>query len=256
MENWDAHVERESRRFRDGLERLPQDPDPRQKQLVRMANAAAGAGLACLMAERADEARSWFLEAAARYRESHADAPPGSWGRPIGSVKMRLLGGDVAGAVEDARWTLSLAPARSESPIGRYAAVLASLVLGDDDTAAELVGTLRAETEDRFPRPVADALAGLAARDAATYEDGVRRTLRLLRGACGVPGGRPRRGHRSRTGSSGSSARARNGALLGAVAGIGRLGSAPLVSSPHRYSDSRGGTRWRTTTTSGPTGGR
>ena len=36
---------------------------------------------------------------------------------------------------------------------------------------------LRAETEDRFPRPVADALAGLAARDAATYEDGVRRTL-------------------------------------------------------------------------------
>ena len=177
MENWDAHVESESRRFRDGLERLPQDPDPRQKQLVRMANAAAGAGLACLMAERADEARSWFLEAAARYRESHADAPSGSWGRPIGSVKMRLLGGDVAGAVEDARWTLSLAPARSESPIGRYAAVLASLVLGDDDTAAELVGTLRAETEDRFPRPVADALAGLAARDAATYEDGVRRTL-------------------------------------------------------------------------------
>ena len=50
MEAWQAHVEREERRYRDGLARLPDGADARKKRLVRVANAAAGAGLASLIA--------------------------------------------------------------------------------------------------------------------------------------------------------------------------------------------------------------
>ena len=178
MQGWDADVVRESQRHRDGLERLPREPDPRQKQLVRVANAAAGAGLACLMGGQRHDAETWFREAAERYRESFADAPPGSWGRPIGAIKMRRLARDATGAATDARWALDADAAKSDSPIGRYAAVLAELVLGDDDTAARLAEGLRAEPEDRFPCAVADTLAGLAGGDAELYADGVQRTLR------------------------------------------------------------------------------
>ena len=201
MEDWDAHVEREARRYRDGARaRLP-DRRSAPEAARRMANAAAGAGLACLMAERADEARSWFSRRRTRYRESYADAPPGSWGRPIGAVKMRLLGGDAAGAVEDARWALSLAPAGRESPIGRYAAALASLVLGDDDARPSSRdspsgdrGSFPAARRRRARRPGCPGRSRL-------YADGFDRDAALVRGAAAVPGGRPRRRHRSRPGS-------------------------------------------------------
>jgi hypothetical protein len=178
VEAWQAHVEREERRYRDGLTRLPDGADARQKQLVRVANAAAGAGLASLMAGRGEAARMWFRAAATRYRESYAGAPPGSWGRPIGAVKMRLLSGDAERAEADARWALTLSAAESDSPIGRYAAALAELVLGRDAAAGRLAESLRDEPEERFPRSVGDALAGLAHRDRDLYADGLERTLR------------------------------------------------------------------------------
>ena len=85
-QDWAAHLERELARYEDGESRLPaaDDADARQRQLTRLGNAAGGAGLALLMQARADEAGEWFHRAAARYRESFADAPPNSWGRPIG----------------------------------------------------------------------------------------------------------------------------------------------------------------------------
>src|ERR1044072_226327 len=85
----DAHFRRESERYRDGESRLPEaaDPDTRQRQLTRMGNAAAGAGLALLMERSTDDAREWFDRACDRYRESWEDAPPGSWGRPIAILK-------------------------------------------------------------------------------------------------------------------------------------------------------------------------
>ena len=46
------------------------------------------------MAGRREEAAACLTRAAERYRESFADAPPGSWGRPIGSMKARLLADD------------------------------------------------------------------------------------------------------------------------------------------------------------------
>jgi hypothetical protein len=173
-----SEFERERGRYADGEERLPGigDPDERQRQLTRMGNAAGGAGLALLMDGRWDEAAGWFAHAAERYRESYDGAPPGSWGRPIGAIKARLLGGDRAGAERDARWALAEGAGGSESPIGRYAACLAALVLGRDEKARDLAATLH--NRDDFPPDVAAALVALAARDRTAYSAAVAGVLR------------------------------------------------------------------------------
>ena len=168
--SWEEHAQREESRYADALARLPAEPDPRQKQLVRAAMAAGGAGLALLMQGQGEEAASWFARSAERYRESWPDAPAGSWGRLIGALKARILAGDWEGAKVDARWALEQDPAAGDSPIGAYAAALARLALGEDGRASELAEVLRAA--DAFPAPVATAIAGLAAGEAETYADG------------------------------------------------------------------------------------
>jgi hypothetical protein len=140
-----------------------------------MGNAAAGAGLAELMSGNTAAAGEWFARAAERYRESYEHAPPASWGRPIGILKARILAGDWEGAERDAEWTLAQGAADSESPIGRYAACLALLVLGRDDEARILADELR--TRDDFPAPVGDALALLAADDPVGYIEAVEAVL-------------------------------------------------------------------------------
>ena len=178
MTDWDAHVEREVARYEDGEARLPRltEADDRQRQLTRMGNAAGGAGLALLMDGRRDDAGTWFARAAHRYRESFADAPPASWGRPIGAVKARVLAGDWDGARADAEWALDVHARDAESPIGRYAASLALLVLDRDDEA--MVQAASIQGRDDFPGDVADALASLALRDADAYDEAVRSVLR------------------------------------------------------------------------------
>jgi hypothetical protein len=163
MEDWGAHVRREEARYRNGEARLPEsaDADARQRQLTRMGNAAYGAGLALLMQGKDAEAREWFTRAVDRYGESFEDAPPGSWGRTIGAMKARVLAGDWGWAEEAARWTLDEGAAESDSPIGKYAAALACLILRDDERARRLADEIR--TRDDFPRAVGDALAMLAA---------------------------------------------------------------------------------------------
>jgi tetratricopeptide (TPR) repeat protein len=175
--NWQAHVDREEARYRDGESRLPDatDADSRQRQLTRLGNAAAGAGLALLMEGRRDEAAARLVGAAERYRESFPDAPPGSWGRPIGAMKARLLAGDWDGAAADARWALEAGAAEADSPIGRYAAALALLVLGDDERARIHADAIRAR--DDFPEEVGDALAFLAAHDVVGYAEAIESVL-------------------------------------------------------------------------------
>jgi hypothetical protein len=175
--DWDEQVEREIQRYRDGDTRLPgqADADARQRQLTRMGKAAGGAGLALLMAGRREEAAEWFARAAERYRESFDDAPPGSWGRPIGMIKSRVLAADWAAAEREARFTLEHGAAEAESPIGRYAASLALLVLGRDEEARPLADALR--TGDGFPHDVGDALATIAARDRIGYVEAVESVL-------------------------------------------------------------------------------
>jgi hypothetical protein len=139
-----------------------------------MGNAAGGAGLALLMQGRRDEAAEWLATAAERYLESWAEAPPGSWGRPIGAMKALLLAGNTALAEAVARETLKFA-AEAQSPIGCYAGCLAFLVLGRDEAARPLADSLRGR--DDFPHDVADALATLAAGDRLGYTYAVESVL-------------------------------------------------------------------------------
>jgi hypothetical protein len=171
MVDWGELAERARGRFEDGEARLPEDGDERQRQLTRMGNAAWAAGLSLLMLGRRPESESWLRRAAETYRLSWPDAPAGSWGRPIGAMKSRLIAGDLEGARADAEWTLDAGAAESESPIGRYAAVIAQLVLGGDAAAGALAGSLPAESA--IPPSVTRSLAALAAADAAAYETAV-----------------------------------------------------------------------------------
>ena len=165
---WDELLERERSRYEDGMARL--DPE----QLVRIGNAAYGAGLAALMLGR-DEAREWLDRAAARWRESWEHATPTSWGRPIGTIKAALIAGRDDDAAGFARWTLELGTEEAESPIGRYAATLALLTLERWADAQHMASTLRGR--DDFPPAVADALALIAAGDLAGYAEAVGAVL-------------------------------------------------------------------------------
>ncbi len=174
MSSWDDLRERARERYEDGERRLPEGGDERQRQLTRMGNAAGAAGLSALMAGRAD-AGGWFTRAAERYRESWTGAPPDSWGRPIGAIKSRILGGDWDGAAADARWALEVGAADAESPVGHYAAALAFLVLGDWEDARVHADVAR--THEVFPSEVADALAFIAAEDVVGYTVAVEGVL-------------------------------------------------------------------------------
>jgi hypothetical protein len=127
------------------------------------------------MLGRRGEAVDWLGRAAARWRESWEHATPTSWGRPIGAVKAALIAGRDEEAEGHARWALELGPRAAESPIGRYAAALALLVLGRDGEALETASTLR-RRED-FPPAVADALALIATHDGDGYADAVEAVL-------------------------------------------------------------------------------
>ena len=168
MTDWDERASAARARYEDGASRLPEDPDERQRQLTRMGNAAWSAGLSHRMAGERDAAHEWLVRAADTYRESWAGAPSGSWGRPIGAMKSRLIAGDLVGAREDAQWSLDAGAAESASAIGRYAAVLALLVLERDEAAAELGPTLAGE--EPIPAAVVGSVTALAARDAPGYE--------------------------------------------------------------------------------------
>ena len=171
--DWDELHRRARERYEDGAARLPDDPDQRQRQLTRMGNVAAAAGLTCLMTGW--DGDEWFARAAERYRESWEYAPPDSWGRPIGAIKARILADDWEGAEDDARWALEAGAAGAESPIGRYAAALAYATLGDWDDVR--VHADYARTHEDFPHEVADALAFIAAEDVVGYVEAVEDVL-------------------------------------------------------------------------------
>jgi hypothetical protein len=175
--DWNAHFEREEARFRDGEARLPnaEDPDARQRQLTRLGNAAGGAALALLMEGRGEEAVDWFHRAAERYRQSFADAPPGSWGRPIGAIKALVLAGDWPAAEQAARWALEAGAPQAETPIGLYTAALAELVLRRRPQARKHADAIRTRAD--FPNDVGDALAFIAAQDILGYQVAVEAVL-------------------------------------------------------------------------------
>jgi hypothetical protein len=146
------------------------------RSLVMQGNAAYAAGLALLMAHD-PRAAEWLRRAAGRWRESwDAAGATDSWGRPIGALKASLLAGDEPSLEPLARWTLELGTATAPSPIGRYAGVLALLVLGRWAEARHVAESLR--ERDDFPRDVADALATIAASDVVGYVEAVESVVR------------------------------------------------------------------------------
>jgi hypothetical protein len=154
-----------------------------ERQLVQLANSAWAAGLSALMAGDRWEAWRWLRQAAARYRESwDAGGAPDAWGRPIGALKAFLIAGEAGrehGLPDNslllaAQWALDVGATKAESPIGRYAGVLALLVLDRDAEAAALVPTLGGD----FPSDVRDALAAIVDRDAEAYRDAANRIRR------------------------------------------------------------------------------
>jgi hypothetical protein len=167
--DWEEQFSRERSRYEDGVARL--DPE----QLVRIGNAAYGAGLTLLMLGRADEAGEWLDRAASRWRESWEHATATSWGRPIGTIKAALIAGHDDDAAAFAAWTLELGAGDAESPIGRYAAALALLTLERWGEARQVAGTIR--ERDDFPHAVADALALIAAADVVGYAEAVEAVL-------------------------------------------------------------------------------
>src|SRR5579862_6400875 len=152
--DWREKYERAAARYEAGEGR-----EHDERLLVQLANAAWAAGLCLLMLDDLGGSREWLVRAAARYRESwDAGAPPDAWGRPIAAMKALLIAGEDAS--EPAQWALDVGAAESDSPIGRYAAVLAYLVL-HRDVEARMVAETLVERDD-FPRDVADALLMIA----------------------------------------------------------------------------------------------
>ena len=168
--DWRERYERAAARYAAGETR-----EADERQLVQLANAAWAAGLSLLMAGDRAGAAEWLRRSAARYRESwDVGGATDAWGRPIAAMKALLIAGVAETRPCDdlllaARWALDEGAAEAESPIGRYAGVLALLVLDRDTEAGALAGTLG----DEFPSDVADALRALAAHDAGAYSAAV-----------------------------------------------------------------------------------
>jgi hypothetical protein len=142
-----------------------------ERAIVRRGNAAYAAGLALLMTGD-PAAPEWLMRAAERWRASwDAGAASDAWGRPVGAIKASLLAGDDAAAAELARWALELGSATAPSPIGRYAATLALLVLERWPEARHVAESLR--ERDDFPHDVGDALAFIAAPDPVDYAEAI-----------------------------------------------------------------------------------
>ena len=157
--------------------------DHDERQLVQLANAAWAAGLCLLMDGDRAGASDWLVRSAARYRESwDAGAPRDAWGRPIAAMKALLIADNACDKLSlAASWALEAGAAEAESPIGRYAATLALLVLGRNDEAAAVAATLDAP----FPADVAAALRALAAGDVDAFSVAVADVRRSYEGRDG-----------------------------------------------------------------------
>jgi hypothetical protein len=138
----------------------------RHQELLTAAIEHDGAGQRALFEGDEHAARAAFEEAAALYRESWEQAPPGSYGRLVGMLKAAVLGG---GGEEEAAYAIAaLAGQGQDSPTASYARGLAALIAGDDAVAARASAGMRSGG-DAFAR-TADAIEALATGDGASYE--------------------------------------------------------------------------------------
>ena len=99
--NWDELQRRATERYEDGAARLPEDPDQRQRQLTRMANAAGAAALAELMAGLHREGFKQAIGSSAPYANLELILELTGIDRYLGAVE--LLGPDGPGVRERGR---------------------------------------------------------------------------------------------------------------------------------------------------------
>ena len=97
------------------------------------------------------------------------------WAAPLQDTVARVLAENWDWAEDAARWTLEEGAGEAESPIGKYAACLALLIVGRDREARVYADDLR--THEGFPTDVADALAMLTAQDVVGYIEAVEDVL-------------------------------------------------------------------------------
>ena len=157
--DWREGYEQAVARYEAGLAR-----ELDERQLVQLGNAAWAAGLCLLMDGDTAGATEWLVRAAERYRESwDVGEATVAWGRPIAAMKALLIAGE--DARDAAEWAIEVGAPQAESPIGRYAGTLALLVLGRNEEADQVAGTLG----DPFPADVAAALRALAVGDGEAF---------------------------------------------------------------------------------------
>ena len=143
------------------------EPGPHVEEM-ETAIRADGEGLRALLDGDEAVGRDRLLDAVGHYRASWELAPPRSFGRLIGMLKAAVIAGDAADAAAYAR----AAVPEADSPPSGYVRAVAALVEGDDDAAARFTEGMR-EGSPAFGR-AADAIAALAAGDAAAYASAVR----------------------------------------------------------------------------------
>jgi hypothetical protein len=127
-------------------------------QRLDEALAAETAGLRLVLDGGAPEPH--FARAAVAYRSSYESAPPASYGRLVGMLKMAILAGD---ANDAAAFALDRLEAEAFSPVAAYAEALAVAVTGDDDRLRAAAARM-AVGGGAFER-TADGLAALAEGD-------------------------------------------------------------------------------------------
>ena len=136
--------------------------------------------------------------AAERYRESFADAPPGSWGRPIGAIKALLLAGDWDGAR-----TRRALGARRGRRRGRSRRSAATPPRSRCSCSATTTQARVARRRDPHPRRLPArrrrrARLPRGARRASATREAVEAVLESFETRGRVPRGRPGRRHRAR----------------------------------------------------------
>lgn len=149
----------------------------RHQELLTAAIERDGEGQRALMVGEAASAREAFSSAADLYRQSWEAAPPRSYGRLVGMLKVAVLSGeDARPAAGYARAALSDDPHTADSPTASYALALAALLEGDDGDAAKHAQAMRGGSE-AFDR-TAVALGALAAGDGGSYAHAVGEIVR------------------------------------------------------------------------------
>ena len=146
---------------------LPRMEEPEHKRLMLEAIAREGDGHRALLDGDETEAAAAYRDAAAAYRASWEQAPPGAYGRLVGLIKAAILAGDAGDAAAYVAGQVGDDDAQASAPAA-YARAVAALLQDDVEQAATWAAAMRTGGE-AFDRTGA-ALQAIARDDGPAYE--------------------------------------------------------------------------------------